>query len=246
MANISKRPGVILAAAIMMFIFGSFSIIGGCCGVVNEALQGTIQGMVPEPPAVQGKKPVNLNRRLQEEVPSRVYVQSAFHVLNFAMGLVKILVGIKLLMMASWARVAAFIVAGFTIFETMAENLYNAIVVMPALGRVFAEQMGNAPPFPFDFAALMQGSSWFGTVLHVVVSMGIWLTVIFLLSGRSVSTAFAEAGKESPQPEQRRTPRYEEYEDEGDRPPSAPDTGITDRPSPPQAPRDTGITDRPS
>jgi hypothetical protein len=248
MANIGKRPGVVLAAAILLFVFGSFSVLRGCCGVFSEVLQGPIQGMMPQPPAVQGKKPVDINRRLAEEVPSKVYVLSTFHVIDFLLGIVKIIVGIGLLKMSSPARVLAFIVAGFTIFETIAESLYNVLVFMPAFERVFAEHLKNAPPMPIDFGALFKGSSWVGAALGIIVSLGIWLTVIFLLSGERVRTAFADAGKEPPEPEKRRKPRYEGYEDEdeGDRPPSPPDTGITDRPSPLQAPPDTGFTDRPS
>jgi hypothetical protein len=247
MARTRGRPGVVIAAAVLLFIFGGISVLAGCCGVVSEAMQETIQGMIPQPPAVQGKKPVNVHRLIAEEVPSKVYVLITFNSFNLILGVVKIIVGIGLLKMSSPARMLAFIVAGLTIFATIVESLYNAIVLMPAMQKAFAEQMKNAPPMPFDFGQLMQGSSWVGTALAILVSMGIWLTVIFLLSGEKVRTAFAEASL-PPEIEERSRSRYEGYDDDDQLPPpkSPPDTGITDRPSPPQGPRDTGFTDRPS
>ena len=60
-------------------------------------------------------------------------------------------------------------------------------------------------------------------VIVVVITLAYWLTVIFLLSGERVRTAFAHAGKEPPPATQEEKPRsrYEGYDD--DRPP---ETGI--------------------
>ncbi len=223
MANIAKRPGVVLAAAILLFIFGGLSVLGSCCAGAGLLMQGVI----PEPPAVQGKKPPNamdLNRKVAEEVPGFIIVESGTHGLNLLLGLVKIFAGIGLLKMSSPARLLAIGAAIVSILVTLGHAAYTAVLVIPVYDKVFAEQLKNAPPMPFDFAQLMQGSMWVGVLFGIVLALAIWLTVIFLLSGQKVRAAFAEAGLPPVEEEPPRS-RLEGYDDD-DRPP---ETGITDR-----------------
>jgi hypothetical protein len=231
MANTRKRPGVVLAAAIMLFIFGGLAVLGSFCGIAGELLQG----VMPKPPVIQGQKPFDPNREINEKVPSKIFVESSFHVLNLILGMVKIFAGIGLLRMAAWARVTTFIAAGLSIFGTIALSAYQAIFIIPISNQVVADQLKNAPPMPFDFGQFMLGFMWIAVVLGVVFSLAIWLTVIFLLSGAKVRAAFAAAASDSPdqdEEDERSRSRYEGYDDD-------------DRPRPaPKSPGDTGITDR--
>ena len=92
----------------------------------------------------------------------------------------------------------------------------------------------GGPQPPFDIAALTRSLTWVILALTVIIQIAITLTIIFMLSTKSVRAAFAGQSSEPSDDEKERKPRsrYEGYDDD-------------DQPPPPKSPGDTGITDRP-
>jgi hypothetical protein len=235
MANMGKRPGVVVAAAILLFILGGLSILGACCGIGSVLMRDTLENMIPKPPEIQGKKPMDgmaLNRQVEKELPSKVFVESGFHVFNLLLGLVKVGLGIGLLRLLSAARTFTFAIAVCSILTSMGQQLYEAIVVAPVMQRAFAEQAKDMPQEMQGLGTIMQAGAWGGAVLGIVISLAIWITVMVLLSGAKVRSAFAGADSESSSEDDEEKPRsrYEGYDDGEGPPPRSPgETGITER-----------------
>jgi hypothetical protein len=224
MAHTTNRPGVVVAAAILLFIAGGFSVLGVFCAGIGLAAQSAM----PENPALKGKPALDaraLQKRMNDEIPGKQFVDYGNLGFNFLFGIVKIIVGVGLLKMMSWARMTAFVVAVISILFMLGHAAYQAIVEFPVNDRIFADQAKELPPnMPFNFPMFMQSIAIVVLVLAVVIVLAYWLTVIFLLSGERVRMAFANAGTDPPPTdEEKPRSRYEGYDDEGDRPP---ETGI--------------------
>jgi hypothetical protein len=224
-----KRPGVVLAAAVMLFIFGGISVLEICLAALPYLTPGPAQAKQAGP----GNIPelVEPTPKLLAEEPVLMGVLAGFAVVGALLGVAKIWAGLGILRLRPAARTAGMALAFLSILLGIAQSAYSALYYIPAYLRIFVQE--NVPPIT-DFLWLFEAGLWGVTIVSAIGTIAIWLTVILLLNSRRAHNAFAGISNEldlAPEPEPR--PRYEGYEDEEDYPRSAPpstgDTGITDR-----------------
>jgi hypothetical protein len=223
MNHAPKRPGLIIFAAVIMILAGSWNVLGGICGGGAIALLDAM----PKLPQAKGQQdPTALQRFITKEVPGYYPVIFGMLALTVLLGIAMIAAGIGLLRMSSTARVVALLLVLISLLISFGGGVYNAVFVLPAQAR-FVE----ANPGP-EFAMTMPlgiGSLIFGVVLQLAIAIAISIP----LNTRASKAAFVAASQPPREEEDRPRSRYEGYDDEDDRPPSSssPDTGFTDRPS---------------
>jgi hypothetical protein len=101
-----KTPGMVTFVAVLMFIAGSFNIIGCACGGGSLA---TLE-LVKMPQAPGQPDPMALPNFLKNEVPGYLPVLFALLGLDGILGVVKIILGIGILRLNSMARLATMLV----------------------------------------------------------------------------------------------------------------------------------------
>ena len=223
MNHAPKRPGLIIFAAVIMILAGSWNVLGGICGGGAIALLDAM----PKMPHAKGQQdPTALQRFVTKEVPGYYPVIFGMLALNVLLGIVMIAAGIGLLRMSSTARVVAMLLVLISLLISFGGGVYNAVFVLPAQARFV-----QANPGP-EFAMTMPigiGSLIFGIVLQLAIA----IAILVPLNTRSSKAAFVAASQPPQEEEDRPRSRYEGYDDEDDRPSSSssPDTGFTDRPS---------------
>src|SRR5262249_27076032 len=132
------------------------------------------------------------------------------------------------------ARVLAMVLAVADILVTLAHTAYSVMLILPVENRLLDEEAKNMPAeVPFDLFGMIKGAMWGGAALNVVLTLAVWITVLFMLNSQSVRAAFADELEpaEPPRREDSRS-RYDDYDDDLPRPSprSSGETGITDRP----------------
>jgi hypothetical protein len=223
MNHAPKRPGLIIFAAVIMILAGSWNVLGGICGGGAIALLDAM----PKMPHAKGQQdPTALQRFVTKEVPGYYPVIFGMLALTVLLGIAMIAAGIGLLRMSSTARVVAMLLVLISLLISFGGGVYNAVFVLPAQARFV-----QANPGP-EFAMTMPigiGSLIFGIVLQLAIA----IAILVPLNTRSSKAAFVAASQPPQEEEDRPRSRYEGYDDEDDRPSSSssPDTGFTDRPS---------------
>ena len=237
-----KRPGTILGAAILLLIFGVYSLLGGICGgifVLNpEAVTEALSNLLPKAPGPQGKEQDVFapQRQVAKEAPAYTPVMVASSGVTSLLGLLAVIAGIGALRMKPSARSLGIFVALTEILATLIQSGYNIAFVIPITARVTAEQNQERPPGMPDMSGFTNGALYGGAIFGILFTIVIWGIVLMLLRSKSATDAFAGKFPEDPPTSGETEPsRYEGYEDD-DRA----------RPAPPKLPGDTGITDRPS
>lgn len=233
-----KRPGTILGAAILLLIFGVYSILGGVCGGIVILTPDAIGNLMPKQPGVQGKAqdPLAPQRQVALEAPAYVPFALGFTGFTVLLGLLATIAGIRALKMAPAARSLGVFVAIAVILSTLVQTGYNFAYVIPITARVTAEQQKERPPGMPDMSGVTTGAMYGGAIFGVIFNIVIWGIVIMLLRSKSATDAFAGKFPEELTSEQEKPSRYEGYDDDDP----------VRRPPPPKSPGDTGITDRPS
>lgn len=240
MASTAKRPGSLSFVAILLIILGSLSCLNGLTQTPSLIYVAVSDEPGPRP---AGKPPDNndLLRMCAKESPSFYYVTGGLTLVFVLFGVGQIICGIGLMKMNAARRMPAiWLTLGKLIFS-ISEDVYQAVVMGPALGEFFEEAMANAvppgqpaPQMPPEIASIMQIGLGAAMAIAAVIQLAIFLTIVLILTSHTVTTALA-AGTDAPA-EEAETPereprkrRYEGYED--DEYPSAgpPETGITDR-----------------
>jgi hypothetical protein len=222
-----KRPGVVLAAAIMLFVFGGIAVLGLCGTAFPYLMAGQAQ------PKKVGNQPnfIDPTPILLTEEPVVTGVLTGFTIFGAILGIAKIWAGVGILQLKPTARKVGIALAILTILVTIAQSVYTALCFFPAYLRIFARE--NAPEIA-NFQGLIEGVLWGSTVISIIGSIAVWLTLILLLNSRRARNAFAGISDEPETPEREPRPRYDGYDDEDDYPRSSPssseETGITDRP----------------
>jgi len=202
------RPGSVITAAVLLFVYGSLMLFCNLCGAGVVAANG-------------GNDPAVAN-----ELPSHIYVQGVSMALGLLMAVGMIVAGIGILQLMPIARIAAYGLCLADIFVSLLDSTYQAIFVFPVTDKIIAQAIQNQPPAPFDFAQLMRGGQWFGLCLGISIVLAFCVPIMIFLSTRSARAAFA--GEFQPEPPRR--DRFDDYDDD-DYPPKAPptfpgDTGI--------------------
>ncbi len=233
MSYAPHRPGLAIAAAVLLIIFGSLGMLGAFCGGGGMLLQQAFQ-----PPGGAGEEqgfvgPVD--PQVAKEVPSAPAVETSAFVLNLLLSVAMIVAGVGILRIQPRARVLAMVVAVADILVTVAHTAYSVMLILPVENRLLDEEAKNMPAeVPFDLFGIIKSAMWGGAALNVIFTLAIWITVLFMLNSKSVRAAFADELEpaEPPWREDSRS-RYDDYDD--DLPPpsrkATGDKGITDRPS---------------
>jgi hypothetical protein len=209
MSETPKRPGVVLAAAIILFIFGGLSLLGIFGAIIPYVTpaRGAAPQRIGNQPAFVDPTP-----KLVQEEPALMGVITAFSVFGALLGAVKIWAGIGILQLRPSARVLGIIVSAITILLSIVQSTHSALFFVPAYLRLFRQEN---PPEIGNFTGLVEAIFWIATGLGIVVSIALWLTVILLLNCQRSRNAFAGITDEPLEERKREShSRYEDYEED--------------------------------
>ncbi|MSQ94997.1 MAG: hypothetical protein EXR98_10645 [Gemmataceae bacterium] len=226
----SCRPGMLIAAGVLLLIVGGWTLLNVFCAGGAMVFQNALD------PVVGGGGDAlafGVDPDVAKEVPSAVFVEGGVLFIRVFLGIAMLLAGIGVLQMKPVARVLGIVVGAADVLVTMIHSLHNALLVFPVQGRILAEEAGDFPPGPFDFIEAIQGAMWGSLVFQVVFTLLWWGVVIFFLCHPSVRAACDSGGQ--PEEPRRSYPRRDDYDDPDD------DYGAVPR----KPPSDTGVTDRP-
>jgi hypothetical protein len=190
MSEKPKRPGVVLAAAIILFVFG---------GIAVAEIAGAVFPYLASPAEIEKKELNKLTLTdptptLVAEEPALMAVSAAFTVMGAIIGVVKIWAGAGVLRLKPSARTAGIIVAVVTILLSIMQGIHSALYVIPAYVRVFSRD--NVPEIA-EYAGLIEGLFWVSTGVQLIGSIALWLIVICLLNHPRSRNAFAGISDES-------------------------------------------------
>lgn len=216
MIHLSKPPGTVVAAAVLLYAYGGMLLFCGVCSGIKLAVD-------------DADLPGGMDDALLKEVPSYKIVEIGVLVFNLLTAAAMIVTASGLLRLMPIARSAAYVVATVEILLSLAQCAYTAFLVMPVQERIFAQEEQNLPPM------WMNATMWVAVLFKIGFTLAFCMPVIFLLGSPKARAAFASEYFDPP-PDGRR-PRYDEYDDDDD------DDGYG--PPPPTSPPDTGFTDRP-
>jgi hypothetical protein len=176
-----RTPGVVIAAASIMFVYGALLLICvGCSGL----------GIAMKDPHDQ----LGIEARLDKEAPGHMAVGiagAAFNLL-FAVALFACAVGV--LFLSNIARYTTYLVCMAIPIVTLASSVYQTVVVFPVTERIMADMIQNqqkgAPP-PFDIGMIMKGSAALSLLIALAVPLLFCGPIIVLISMKSARRAFA-------------------------------------------------------
>jgi hypothetical protein len=203
-----ERPAAVLVIAILQFVGGGLGLLQDVSGAVMQAT-GAGQSMAKAftPPAPPGGKPVeafDADAFMKERIPHySIYLWSHF-TLDTLLCLLMILSGIGLLQMKQWGRRLAFGYAAYSILLRLWTVLYTVLFINAVTVEMVTAQQEHtlAQMGPQQAAAAAQVMQLTSKVMGVAVYFGVIfqlallaypMVVIFLLSRKSVSEAFADA-----------------------------------------------------
>jgi NAD-dependent deacetylase len=132
MNHAPKRPGLVIFAAVIMILAGSWSVFGGICG--GGAI-GLVDVMPTMPHAKGQQDPAALQRFVTKEVPGYYPVIFGMLGLTVLVGIAMIAAGIGVLRMSSTARVVAMLLVLISLLISFGRGVYNAVFVLPAQAR---------------------------------------------------------------------------------------------------------------
>jgi hypothetical protein len=212
MNHLPKRPGTVVAAAVLLFIYGAFNLSCSFCAGISF--------VAGDPNEAQ----------IAQEVPGYQIVNITQAVSNLLTGAAMIALGVGVLHLMPIARIGAFLVCSYEILMALAYTVYAIALVIPATQRVLAAQAQNNPQAAFDVGQLMNVFVWGSLVFADLLALSMCGLIMIFLSGKNVRAAFADEYEGDPRPD--RLPRH--YDDDDDNPPPSPrspgdNTGITDR-----------------
>jgi hypothetical protein len=229
MRRTSGRPGMLVAAGIMLLVIGGCALFNVFCSIGGTVFQNALDPML----GGGGDMVLGVDPDVAKEVPSAVFVEGGVLLLNALLGAAMLFAGLGVLQRKPSARNLAFAVGAADVFVTLTHSLHNAILVFPVQDRLIAEEVGNFGDGPFNLMEAIQAGMWSGMILQVVFTVIWWGMLFFFLCHPSVRAAFdAEGEPDEPRGRDRSYPRREDFDDDDygappRRPP--PDTGITDR-----------------
>jgi hypothetical protein len=208
------RPGSVITAAVLLFVYGTLMLACNLCSVGVVAANGG-----------------NNNNAVAQELPFDIYVQIVTMALSLLLAAGMIAAGVGTLRLMPIARIATYGLCVADIFISLLGSAYQAIFVFPVTEKIFAQAVQNQPQAPFDFAQLIKGSQWFGLCLGISIVLAFCIPIMIFLSTASARAAFKGEYHPEPPPRDRRD-RFDDFDDDDDDYRSK---------SPPRFPGDTGI-----
>jgi hypothetical protein len=216
MDQLPPRRGSVITAAILIFIYGAFSLVCGFCGMLS---------MAANDPAMA--------EMIAKEAPLSEFLSIGSTISSLFIGVVMILLGLFVLQLKPLARIGVYVACTYDILMLLVIGVHSVFFVFPVTEKFFQEQAKNNPQGGAEFVTFMQGILWFQLLLAAVLTLGLCGTIIILLSGARARAAFADEF-EAPDAPRRRRRYYDDDDDDDDYLPpsrSGGDTGITDRPT---------------
>ena len=217
----TKRPGTVIAAAVLLIIYGAVNLTCAICA--GASFLGK-----------DADDPMQLDAMIEKDLPTYNIIQTGIAVSNLLVGGMMIVSALGVLRLMRSARIIALILGTYDVLMAILNSIYSIIFVFPVTERIFAQVAQNQPPMPLDFAQFMNGSLWFMLLFSLVTCLALCIPVIILLATRSARAAFAGEYMQDPPPEDYRS-RYDDDDD---------DEGYAPSPRSPRSPGDTGITER--
>jgi hypothetical protein len=198
-----RRPGSVTAAAVLSIIYGSLFTLCGLCGMVSLVAQGAIgKNFMGGGDPMQEKLQKDLEAALRNDVPAYQAFNAASTIISLAEAIALLCAGIGLVSMQSWARRLALIVCLITIATTILNAVYQTVFVIPALNKVFQEelprllQQQNAGAQAAEVLQLLRTMMTLiavGMAILYFVLIVYLLIIVLLLSRQHVRAAFAAA-----------------------------------------------------
>lgn len=177
----AKVPGVVVAVAVLNFVFGGLGLLGFFCG------GGALLWMASASPF--GGDPVSqalaLTWQALRQVPGYVPVAIGQLVVGLVLAVLVIVAGVGLLHLRGWARVLTLVYAVFTILLQIGGVVYTLAVVNPALDRVL-------PPMLHRDGAFGPGSNNLLPIVGALLSVGHGVFVLIALLLPSTAAAFRD------------------------------------------------------
>jgi hypothetical protein len=196
-----QRPTSVLVIAILNIIFGSLGLLGGLCGLGQEAMGSSLR---PGNPAAADPQ-----KLLEKEMPGYKIYMLASHCVGLIAGSVLLASGIGLLQMHVWARNLAMGYAVYLLIAAVVNVAIAFVWVMPAMQRFeteFNRALGGRSALPSgSFGAIMILS----TMAVAALQVGYAAAILFFLTRPHVRLAFAGgAPASSPEEDYDRRFRY--------------------------------------
>ena len=227
MSYVPRRPGLAIAAGVLLIIYGSLGLANSFCGAGVMLMQDMF-----EQPGEEALFPAPVDPRVAKEAPSAVAVESAALGLAFFISIAAIVAGIGILQLKSSARLLALILAALDILITLGHATYKIALTIPIEMRLLNEEAKNQPEeLPFDIFGFIEGATWGSLAFGVVFTLVFWIVVLAMLHHKTVRAAFADVIEPEQSPRSKRRSQ-ERYDDEFDVPPPkrSDETGIKDHP----------------
>jgi hypothetical protein len=184
----------VIFVAVILFLVGGWSLLGGCCGTGYLAMLATM----PEQPggkikgAPPGGDPGEMQRFMAKEAPGYYPVIFTLSGIDILFGLGQVIAGIGLLRLSSAARIMTIVLTLGKLFFSFAGHAYNVIFVTPAQAKFF-EQNPLPPGAPFDLASFTRAATWLVLGIVVVIQLALVMAIVIPLVMSNVRQAFADA-----------------------------------------------------
>ena len=159
----ASAPGSVVAAGVLLAIYGSLQLLCGFCGVFEMTI-------------------VNQNgRAIDEKLPGFIIMKSAQTVSFLGFGLASVIAGVGLFHVMRAARYAAYFVCVTLLVLIVARSIYVAVVIVPALNRLVGPAVDPAETV----------FTWIQLFILLTMHLGFGIPILACLSAPSARDAFA-------------------------------------------------------
>ena len=163
------RPGSVITAAVLLFIYGTLTLF---CNLASGAVVATNGWQIPGQQAVA------------QEFPAHPYIEIGVLTFSLLVNGSMIVAGIGVLRLMPMARHAAISLCGIDIVAALFHATYEAIVVFPLTNKIAAQ----AGPNPM--ANVEAFGQWFGLCFGLVLVLAFCIPIILFLCFKSCASRF--------------------------------------------------------
>jgi hypothetical protein len=204
-----KKPTAVVVIAILQLLFGVLSLCGPILQLsgAQKAISSATQ--VQPPPGQPNFNQAELEKRMEEKVPSYKAMATGDAVTGLVLALMMIGSGVGLLQLQSWGRRLAMVYAVLSILTHLVGLILAFAVVLPAMSDFFKEFAAEAGGKDAAMMAqVMQGAVVIAMIFSglVIVYPIIVIIVMLLPSVRAAFGGEAAPGVVSSEPEDYRDP----------------------------------------
>jgi hypothetical protein len=226
---IRKRPTGVLVIAILHLVGGGLLLLGTVCGAVVQAATANLQKSAPAGPGgvSQQEMQAEMEKVIEKQAPGYKAVQYSETGLSLVIALLLLIAGVGLLSMQPWARLLSITYAIISILDHIFSLVYAFAFIVPATQAAAEQVFANDPSMKGAPAGVTQVAS-IGAAAVVLVQFAFIaypITVLIVMTRRSVVAAFRGELPEEEMPQRDRS-EPEEYWDDRIQPR---EEGFTDR-----------------